>query len=667
MRMNLSSIRFRLIVGGILVVLVPLCISGYVSITNSSEVATQLSKANAHSIATGAATEILATYEGELKFASAFAGRTQVKTAAEKINSQGAESDPQTIADIGADLKKRFEKLSHYYTGIFLADAQGRIYVEAAEPGEEFQQRNIAQHPLFTSAKNSNQTVSGEIERSPQTGKLVMLICSPVFGEHNNFLGVFGAMFKVNVLTDLISSKKIGTTGYCFMVDSSGIIIAHPDEKNILQLDLKSLAGMENITRSMLAGQDGAEAYAYKGIDKVAGFAPIKQKQWSIAATQNADEFLASSVSLRKTIILISLCATFVTCGVIFWAAGTIVRPINKAMLGLKDIAQGEGDLTMRLPITSRDEVGELAHWFNVFIEKLQQIISRINDSTHSVNNSAGGLSHISTTLSQNAQETSDRAGNVATAAEEMSANLTSVAAAMEQSTTNISMVASAAEEMTATINQIAENAEQAHAISVKAVHQAAGTSQKMTELGEAAQAIGKVTETITEISEQTNLLALNATIEAARAGEAGKGFAVVANEIKELAKQTAAATMDIKNQIEDIQGTTRSTLEEISQISKIIDEINSITTTISTSVGEQSSATQEIANNIAQASMGISEVNENVNQSSSVAGTITQDIAGVNMASSEISQGSQSVQSSAGQLQGLADELLAIVNTFKF
>jgi methyl-accepting chemotaxis protein len=665
--MNFSSIRFRLIFGGILVVLIPLCISGYVSTTNSAKVATELSKANALSIAKGAATEIIATYEGELKFANAFAGRTQVKIAAEKINRQDVENAEQTIAVIGADLKKRFEKLSHYYTGIFLADAQGRIYAEATEGGEDLQQLNIAQHPLFTSAKNSSQTISGDIQRSPTTNKLVMLICSPIFGENNNFLGVFGALLKVNCLTDLISNKKIGTTGYCFMVDSTGVIIAHPDEKHILQLDLKSLAGMEKITQSMLAGQEGAESYVFKDVDKVAGFAPIKQKQWSVAATQNADEFLASAVSLRNTIILISLGAVLVTCLIIFWASGTIVRPINSAVLGLKDIAQGEGDLTMRLTITSKDEVGELAHWFNVFIDKLQKIITQINDSTHSVSKSAGELSNISTSLSQNAQETSDRADNVATAAEEMSANLNSVAAAMEQSTTNISMVASAAEEMSATISEIADNAEQAHAISAKAVHQAAGTSKKMTELGVAAQAIGKVTETITEISEQTNLLALNATIEAARAGEAGKGFAVVANEIKELAKQTATATMDIKNQIDGIQGTTRSTLEEISQISIIIDEINAITTTISISVGEQSSATQEIANNIAQASMGISEVNENVNQSSSVSATITQDITGVNMASSEILHSSNSVQSSAGQLQGLANELLAIVNTFKY
>ena len=509
--------------------------------------------------------------------------------------------------------------------------------------------------------------MSGEIERSPRSNQLTMLICSPVFGDNNTFLGVFAAMLKVKALTDLISNKKIGSTGYCFMINSSGTIIAHPDEKNILTLDLHTLPGMDTITKAMLASQDGAEAYIYKGMDKVAGFAPIKSKHWSVAATQNADEFLASSVSLRNKIIMISVGAILVTCSIIFWAAGTIVRPINNAVRGLKDIAQGEGDLTMRLAITSKDEVGELSHWFNVFIEKLQHIIRQINDNTHLVSNSAGDLSTVSTALSQNAQDTSDRADNVATAAEEMSANLNSVAAAMEQSTTNISMVASAAEEMTATITQIAENAEQAHTISAKAVLQATDTSKKMTELGKAAQAIGKVTETITEISEQTNLLALNATIEAARAGEAGKGFAVVANEIKELAKQTAAATLDIKQQIEGIQGTTHSTLEEISQISNIINEINAIITTISTSVGEQSSATQEIASNIAQASMGISEVNENVNQSSSVSGTITQDIAGVNMASSDISQGSGSVQSSAIQLQGLANELLVIVNTFKF
>jgi methyl-accepting chemotaxis protein len=188
-----------------------------------------------------------------------------------------------------------------------------------------------------------------------------------------------------------------------------------------------------------------------------------------------------------------------------------------------------------------------------------------------------------------------------------------------------------------------------------------------MSELGKAAQAISKVTETITEISEQTNLLALNATIEAARAGEAGKGFAVVANEIKELAKQTATATMDIKVQIEGVQGSTRATVEEIGQISLIIDEIDGLIAQMATAVGEQSAATGEIAANISQASLGLSEVSENASQSSLVAGSITQDIVGVNTAAGEITRSSQQVKLSADQLLELAIDLQRLVNSFKF
>lgn len=665
--MNFSSIRFKLIVGGILVVLVPLAVCGYVATTNSAKVATELSSANAQSIATGSATEIAATYEGEMKFASAFANRTQVKIAAEAVNAKGAQAAADEVAVINADMKKRFEQLSNFYSGIFLTDAEGLVYASAVEPGEDVNVLHIAQNPLFQEARFSKQTVSGPISRSQTSSKLIMVMCAPIHAGNGDFLGVFGALFKVTALTDLIATKKNGITGYCFMVDSAGMIIAHPDEKNILHLDLKTLQGMEALTRGMLAGQTGSEAYVYRGVNKVAGFAPFAQKGWSVAATQDADEFLASVVSLRNTIGLISIISILLTTFIIFLAAGSITRPINKAVAGLKDIAQGEGDLTMRLAVASKDEVGELAQWFNIFIEKLQKIIAQISENTQLVNGSAGDLSGVAADLSKNAEETSDRADNVATAAEEMSVNLNSVAAAMEQSTTNTTMVASAAEEMTATISQIAQNAEQAHTISAKAVQQAASTSSRMAELGKAAQAISKVTETITEISEQTNLLALNATIEAARAGEAGKGFAVVANEIKELAKQTAAATMDIKNQIEGVQGTTRATVEEIDQISLIIDEINGIIALMSTAVGEQSAATGEIAANISQASLGLSEVNENVSQSSVVAGTITQDIAGVNTAASEISTSSQQVKSSADQLRQLATELQGLVNSFKF
>ena len=663
--MKFSSIRFKLIVGGMLIVFIPLAISGYVAKNNSAEAVTKYSKANAQSIAEGISMQVSATLEGETKFAAAFAGRTQVKIAAEAVQAKGIEGAAEAVEVIRKDLRKRFEQLRNTYTAILLADANGKIYASEATSEDELKGLDLAGNPLFQEAKNSKKTVSGEVVRS-KNNEPVLFFCGPVFADNGTFLGVFGAFLKSSVLADLVTAKKIGETGYCFMANKDGIIIAHPDTKHVLQLDLKTLKGMENITRDMMAGKTGAEEYVFKEIDKVAGYAPVKAKGWSVAATQNSSEFLASVLALRNSIALITAIAVVMAGVLIYFAANSIVRPINKAVAGLKDIAQGEGDLTMRLAVTTNDEVGELARWFNTFIEKLQAIIGKISDNTKEVNLSVKELSGIASALSKNAEDTSGRAGNVATAAEEMSANLNGVAAAMEQSTTNTTMVASAAEEMTATIGQIAQNAEQAHSISEKAVHQASSTSSKMAELGQAALAIGRVTEAITEISEQTNLLALNATIEAARAGEAGKGFAVVANEIKELAKQTAAATMDIKNQIAGVQGTTKSTVEEINQITKIINSVNEIVATISSAVGEQSAATEEIANNIAQASQGLGEVNENVSQSSAVAGTITQDIAGVNHASVEISKSSQQVHASAGRIQDLANELQGIVNTFK-
>lgn len=343
-----------------------------------------------------------------------------------------------------------------------------------------------------------------------------------------------------------------------------------------------------------------------------------------------------------------------------------ITSGLKQLITNFRDVAEGEGDLTKRINIRSSDELGELAKLFNSFLEKLQGIIKQIAESSSSVGTSSTELATISQDLFSNSEDTSQRANNVATSSEEMSANLNSVAAAMEQSSTNANMVASAAEEMTATINEIAENAERARSVSADAVGQAHSASEKMTELGQAADKIGKVTEAITEISEQTNLLALNATIEAARAGEAGKGFAVVANEIKELAKQTAAATLNIKALIDDVQGTSKTTREEISQISSVIGGVNEIVATIATAVEEQTAATREIANNISQTSEGIQEVNENVSQSSTVAADITQDITEVSSAAKRISQSSIEVKDSAAKLQARSTELNAIVGRFK-
>jgi methyl-accepting chemotaxis protein len=332
-------------------------------------------------------------------------------------------------------------------------------------------------------------------------------------------------------------------------------------------------------------------------------------------------------------------------------------------------LTSGEFKSCVQCPIAQfvlRDELDKMAAWINTFVTRVGNMIKDIAKDSQLLNNSSADLSSLSAQMSGGAEDMAGKSNTVASASEQMSSNMHSVASAMEEAATNIGMVASAAEEMTSTIAEIAQNSEKASNITSDAVVQTKSASTKVDELGNAAKEIGKVVETITEISEQVNLLALNATIEAARAGEAGKGFAVVANEIKDLAKQTAGATMEIKEKIAAIQGSTDGTVSEINQISKIINDVNEIVTTIATAVEQQSVTTKEIAGNVAQASQGIQEVSENVAQSSNVAEEIATDIAVVNQSAAEMSNSSAQVNLSAEELTKMGIKLNEMVGKFK-
>jgi methyl-accepting chemotaxis protein len=343
-----------------------------------------------------------------------------------------------------------------------------------------------------------------------------------------------------------------------------------------------------------------------------------------------------------------------------------ITRPIARAVQGLRVISHGEGDLTRRLPIESGDEIGELSVCFNNFMEKLREIISNVSQNAGALKSASNNLLSLSTNMVDNSDDVSQKAHMVAAAAEQMSVNIASVSTAMEDASKNVDLVASAVGEMGGTVNEIAQNSERARIVTSEAVNKTKETSENVIRLGQAAQEIGKVTEAINEISDQTNLLALNATIEAARAGEAGKGFAVVANEIKELARQTADATKEIKSKIENIQNTTTGTVIGIEDISKVIHEVNDIVSVIASAVEEQSVTTNEISNNINQAFMGISEINDNISQSTDVSREIASDISGVNQLTGNLTNGASQVKESANEVHSLTEKLNSMFGSFK-
>ncbi len=331
--------------------------------------------------------------------------------------------------------------------------------------------------------------------------------------------------------------------------------------------------------------------------------------------------------------------------------------------------ASGGWDLTRDVPaelILRKDEVGDLSRSMQSMTENLRRLVGDIQGGTRLLASAATELSSVSDQMSGNARQTSGKAAAAAHSAEEMSANAVSVAAGMEQATTSLATMASSTEEMTSTIGEIASKSEQARVITHEATQQAEKVSMLMQNLSQAAEAIGKVTETITSISDQTKLLALNATIEAARAGAAGKGFAVVAHEIKELARQTAEATEDIKAKVEGIQGSTTNTLTDLGEISRVIAEISEIVNTIAAAIEEQSSVTRDIARNVGEAVAGVRDANQRVAQMSGGAQSVASDMATVKQAAGEMASGTEQTLTSASELSKLAEDLREMVSRFR-
>lgn len=362
--------------------------------------------------------------------------------------------------------------------------------------------------------------------------------------------------------------------------------------------------------------------------------------------------------------IAIGLCVVFVSGVITFFTIRSIVAELKRGVDFAKSMS--DGDFTTTLDIKRHDEIGTLGEALNNMVAGIRDMFKEISEGIVHLSASSSELSTISHQMSEGADLSSLKANNVAAAAEEMSANMDSVTIASETATNNVNMMASAVEEMNATAEGISQQTEKGEKISHSATQSINQSSQSIEKLGREILAINKVTEAINEISDQTNLLALNATIEAARAGEAGKGFAVVANEIKELAKQTSAATQEIKKHIDDIQKSTGNTVDEIKGVASVVKEVDEIVSSIAISMDEQKATTHEVAGNIAEASEGMAEVNENVAQSSMVAGETAKDIAEVSRIAEEISSNGNKVNLSANDLSSLALKLQQLVERYR-
>lgn len=552
----------------------------------------------------------------------------------------------------------KLKAASGNYKNIFLSTIKGDT-VAAADNGS-IDALNVSGSDCFREALAGRPGTSDVFKDA--TGSPVLMISMPL-SEKGKIIGMIGGILDLGALSaSLVNTIKVGDKGYAFVADAQGRIIAHPDPDVILQFNLNDHA----FGRDIMAMSEGLSSYTWKDEAQLVAVRKSDLLGWRVCVAAIKSEIMSPVRALGRSNLIVSVMVVLTAGILVFMLTGSMLKPINNVVSGLRDAAEGEGDLTKRLDVNSQDEVGKLAHWFNTFISKTQTIVAEVAQIAIRVSSSSNSFSDISRQMSEETELMSKQSNVASEAASELSDNINSIAAAMEQAATNMQIVADATNQMTDTVNEIASNSEKARSVTIGAVNQTQSASTRVDELGRAAQDISKVTETITEISEQTNLLALNATIEAARAGEAGKGFAVVANEIKELARQTAEATGEIRNRINGVQTSTDATVSDISKISDIINDVADLVSNIATAVEEQSLSTKDIADNIRQATQVIQEVNQKVARSSDASTSIAEEIARVNQSVSEMASSSSQVNLSASELNEMAETLSTMVERFK-